>query len=393
MKLLIDSGAFAAWRLGEYIDLDKYIDYCNENSELIYKVVNLDVIPGSFGNPPTPQEVEQSASQSWHNLEHMESQGISPIPVFHQGENFGWLQRMVDEGYDYVGISPDNGKSVGQKRDWLDRVFTCITDEQGRPLIKTHGFAVTSIDLLYRYPFYSVDSATWIVLGAFGSTMVPKWDGDDFTYVKSPYVVNISNKSNTSLERGMHFLKYGDATREHISQFFNSLGYTLDDVANTFEARSFVCLRVLARVQEALRGVKFTKQVNDFFLDGYMIEREPIEDSDLNIYYALSCAAVYSDMLTIEKLDRRLFTYQILKDKPAEFLEFYENYGVFPDGKCYRRMLSAGDPGNEKVWLEELEYDAYADVGNRKRGRHSKTRDWSVNKHLAEVQNEQIGRG
>ena len=50
MDILLDSGAFSAWNLGECIDLDAYIGFVKANNGLIYRFINLDKIPGNFGN-------------------------------------------------------------------------------------------------------------------------------------------------------------------------------------------------------------------------------------------------------------------------------------------------------------------------------------------------------
>lgn len=164
VKLMLDSGAFSAWNSGAVIDLDEYISYCLANQEYLDTIVNLDVIPRAS----TVDEVEASAKQSYSNLKRMEEHGLSPIPVFHQGERWYWLERLIDEGYTYIGISPDNDRNTRQKRDWLDEVFEIVPSS-----IKTHAFGMTQVDLLHRFPFYSCDSMTWFISAANGGVMVP----------------------------------------------------------------------------------------------------------------------------------------------------------------------------------------------------------------------------
>ena len=86
--LMIDSGAFSAWRRGAKIDLDHYADFIREHIELIDYYVNLDVIPGEFGRIPDQSEVDASASASWDNFLYLRDRGLESIPVFHQGEDF-----------------------------------------------------------------------------------------------------------------------------------------------------------------------------------------------------------------------------------------------------------------------------------------------------------------
>jgi len=63
-NLIIDSGAFSVWTRGEEVDIDQYAHFCGEIKKLfplcnIY-VVNLDVLPGKFGQRPTQKQVEEA---------------------------------------------------------------------------------------------------------------------------------------------------------------------------------------------------------------------------------------------------------------------------------------------------------------------------------------------
>lgn len=166
-NLILDSGAFSVWTRNESIDIDAYAYFCERVKEEfplcnVY-IVNLDVLPGRFGRRPSDQERENSASSGWKNMEYLESKGLKVIPVFHQHEDFKWLD-MMRKHVDYIGISPANDVSMPEKLNWLNEVFGRIKDT-----IKTHGFAVTSDEQLVRYPFFSVDSSSWTSSSRFGS--------------------------------------------------------------------------------------------------------------------------------------------------------------------------------------------------------------------------------
>jgi hypothetical protein len=166
-NLIIDSGAFSVWTRNEFIDIDKYAEFCFEikkhfvNSTVSY--VNLDVLPGKFGKRPTQEQRQHSAEQGWKNMLYLEAKGLKVIPVFHQHEDFEWLDKLRNH-CDYIGISPANDVSMNEKLNWLNKVFSVIKDT-----IKTHGFAVTSYSQLSKYPFYSVDSSSWTAPARFGS--------------------------------------------------------------------------------------------------------------------------------------------------------------------------------------------------------------------------------
>lgn len=166
-NMIIDSGAFSVWSNGGTININEYITFCKTLKKILPKeinlfIVNLDVLPGKFGETPTSIEREASAKQGWANMLKLEKAGLKVIHVFHQHEPWEWLEKMRKHS-DYIGISPANDASMTEKHNWLNQVFTRIKDT-----IKTHGFAVTSHTQLYKYPFYSTDSSSWVAPARFG---------------------------------------------------------------------------------------------------------------------------------------------------------------------------------------------------------------------------------
>ena len=178
-KFMLDSGAFSAHSRGIDIDLQEYADFVVKHSDAFNTVVNLDVIPGKPGTGLNrdPKEAERAAEASWRNwvdlTAALKSTGIVPIPVYHLGENRKWLTRMMDEtGYIAIG-----GSRHGTSQDriaWLDSLMPALTDDQGYPSRKFHGLAATSLEIMSRYPFYSVDSTSWLQTGLRGAILIPR---------------------------------------------------------------------------------------------------------------------------------------------------------------------------------------------------------------------------
>lgn len=185
VKLLCDSGAFTSWNLAMkkksegdpnwknfLVDIHKYIAFVKEHEDVIWRAVNLDVIPGEQGREPGEEEINKAAQEGFDNLMIMKQHGINPIHVYHQGENLKWLDKMVVEGgCDYIGVSPCNDYSTERKRNWLDQVFTYVCNNY--PNLKTHGFGVTSAQLVKRYPWYSSDSSSYSLTAAMGAILTP----------------------------------------------------------------------------------------------------------------------------------------------------------------------------------------------------------------------------
>jgi len=140
---------FADWSFNKKPDvrkyLDEYIEFIHKYKNQLLGYVNLDII--------------YNAEESFENQQYMESNGLRPIPVFHYGEDFKWLEHYVNN-YDYIGIGGVAGGITLQQfvQSLGNRAFEYISHTN--PGIKVHGFAVTSISLMQRFSWYSVDSVS-----------------------------------------------------------------------------------------------------------------------------------------------------------------------------------------------------------------------------------------
>ena len=166
-SFILDSGAFSVWSRGGTVDIVDYIRFAKElqsrlDPRIELNVVNLDVLPGKFGEIPTQEQREQSAIQGWQNMLRLEAEGLKVIHVYHQHEGIEWLDK-IREHLPYIGISPANDCSMKQKLNFMDSCYSRIRDT-----VKTHGFAVTSSSQLYRYPLFSADSSSWTVAARYG---------------------------------------------------------------------------------------------------------------------------------------------------------------------------------------------------------------------------------
>lgn len=225
IKLILDSGAFSCWTKKEKIDIDEYIKFILKYDRYITYAVNLDVIPGSPGIKPTAQQIEESASKGYENYQYMVEKGVPKdklIHIFHQHENFKWLKRMVGE-MQYIGLSPANDLTTKEKFIWLDECMKYVCDKEGLPIIKFHGFAVTSITLITRYPWYSVDSTAWMMTASFGSFFIPRLVDGEWDYVKNPIKVDCSIKSMSN----NHYYHMTDIERKIVDNYVESYGFKM----------------------------------------------------------------------------------------------------------------------------------------------------------------------
>lgn len=159
---MLDSGAFTAWKLGKVIDLDEYIAFVKEHKHLLDGFIALDVIPGAPGRLPTKEEADTAYRQTLDNIEAMESVGLNPIPVYHQGEPIAVLDHYVEKGYELIALGATESRGKPELIDWLLPLF------QRHPGQKFHGLAMTQQRLIRWLPFWSVDSTTWLCFQKYG---------------------------------------------------------------------------------------------------------------------------------------------------------------------------------------------------------------------------------
>jgi hypothetical protein len=245
-NIIIDSGAFSAWKSGKEVDLDAYISYAKwalaegQKANKTVHIVNLDVIPGrvgesknlgKFSNMSNTLILDKAAKQGLQNLRYMKKAGLRPIHVFHQGEGWEWLDRMVQETT-YIGISPANDMSVISRKNWIRSVFDYL--HHNRIDVDTHGFAVWIPTIIREFPWTSCDAATWRLVAAWGGVYYPQGGGfTDPRYDLPPFTIGVSEKR---VGKGLGVLTPGKL------KMFERDGYTFEQL-QSWEERAKINIR------------------------------------------------------------------------------------------------------------------------------------------------------
>jgi hypothetical protein len=268
INLWLDSGAFSAWSQGITIDIDEYCDYIEKHKHLIAHYVNLDTIPGTKGQVRTGAMAEAGATSSFKNYEYMRKRGLNPIPVVHSGEPYKWVQRYLDAGADYIGLAPSiTTKGVDGAVMWLDPIFTKLCDKEGRPKVKTHGFAVASFDLMRRYPWYTCDATSWALTAAYGGIFFPIYRAGEPDYAEPPIKVTVSRYENRESMPNDHYDAMGPMVQARIRAYLkDETGLTIDEVASDYEARARAIVHFMLRFEAAIGEVRFKHQTGGGFL-------------------------------------------------------------------------------------------------------------------------------
>jgi hypothetical protein len=210
-KIFLDSGAFSAFMNKATVSLQNYIDYILENEQYIETYACLDDI----GSP----------EKTWENQREMERQGLSPLPVYHMGEPEEFFQRVLEYPHFAVGGIASSVKGSGSLQNHLDILFSRICTEKTDyyPSHKVHGFGIAIPQLIARYPFYSIDTSSWVAYGKYGIILVPRKVHGKLRFDVSPYTVTVSTRSK-AVGEAKHFQHLPKIEQDWIIEYCGNHG-------------------------------------------------------------------------------------------------------------------------------------------------------------------------
>lgn len=177
--LMVDSGAFTAYRQGKPVSLDEYIGFINHHPQAD-RFVELDHIPGSVGGERTAEETEEGAQKSYANYLYMLQRVNCPekiMAVYHEGENISHLERILltklPDGSYPRSVCVSYRKDKGDPTNKIGFVANCFKAIQrvGRQGVEVHVLGCGIPQILESQPLFSADYSTWILTGSNGSVM------------------------------------------------------------------------------------------------------------------------------------------------------------------------------------------------------------------------------
>jgi hypothetical protein len=282
-KIFLDSGAYS-WdhqmtKQGKTVTekdendyLNRYIEFIKKYEDRLYVYANLDFV----GDPEKTQRMQDK----------MEAAGLHPTPVFHytaaqgkyggvQEEHFKHLKRIV-ERYDYLALG--GGVSGGLfsykymtlfgKKAWK------IIKSVGRP-IKVHGFGLTSVPVMLRYDWYSVDSTNWIKSAAYGIVYMPRFHPKTheplYHEIPRRFAVSAVAKHKDTVASHYENEFQGDkASHKEIEDYFESIGIDMEKMEETAIERVLANFKYFNNFLEHREkyypnGIVDKKSTNKFF--------------------------------------------------------------------------------------------------------------------------------
>jgi hypothetical protein len=217
VKVFLDSGAFSAWSKGAEIDLPGYCRYIKDNSDII-RMEDDTVMASVLDSIGDDQG-------TYENQMRMETLGVRPLPCFHYGEDPRYLEYYV-ANYSYITLGGMVAQSTKNLLVWLDEMWEkYLTDGAGRPKTKVHAFGVTTPILMKRYPWFSVDSSSWVQVAANGSIL---YEGR---------AMAISDQSPNRKVENQHFLTFTPMQQEAIRRKLADQGYSYERLSTEYLSR------------------------------------------------------------------------------------------------------------------------------------------------------------
>ena len=242
MNIILDSGAFSAYTRKKEVNLKEYIEFIKLNKDKITHYISLDVIGDE--------------KATWENQRIMESEGLTPLPIFHRHDSMESLERCME--YDYFCIGGVAGEPSDLVRvPFFNKCFKRICGENGgKPTRKIHGLGMTSFPFMRKYPFYSVDSTTWIMNSACGLIFVPRLKNGVRDYTQKPIKLNVSENPRNG--KGEVLDTYPEPFKDYVYEYVKDMGY----VMHREKTDDPMCLKN-CYIQRAKLNVDFSILFND----------------------------------------------------------------------------------------------------------------------------------
>jgi len=213
-KVILDSGAYTAFRKGIVIDIDEYGEFIKKQSNVFVHAFNLDAIG--------------DGKKSYKNWKYLREKGIDTIPVYHLGTDEKWLQKYLKQS-DHVALGAIANLSSKKRILGLDMIWKkYLLDSNDMPHVKVHGLGLTAIPIMLRYPWYSVDSFTPVISAIWGGLLLPKYSHKlkRFDYLDLA-IYKISNQGNHKQGTMNSFLSQPEIYKKACIDLFKENGFEL----------------------------------------------------------------------------------------------------------------------------------------------------------------------
>lgn len=168
IDLLLDSGAFTAWKSNAPIKLDDYCQFLDGMTMKPWRYFALDVI----GEP----------DKTMANFEALRSRGYAPVPIYTRGAPADHLKHYFDNS-EIVGLG-GLAATFQDPRAYLKHIWSTVHAD------RVHILGITNVEWIKYFLPYSCDSSSWTAGGRYGTMRV---------YLGAGRMANVRRKDIKSL--------------------------------------------------------------------------------------------------------------------------------------------------------------------------------------------------
>jgi hypothetical protein len=159
-------------------------------------------------------------------LQRLYKLGCRAVPVYHGDASLDWVRRYIDDGHKLIGVGRCQATGSGtRKQRYFDTLFNLLIKHD----IAAHGFMLTDTDM-FRYPWYSVDSTSWLKAASFGSIYDYAVAGN-LPVLRAVYVSDVGRKN------AQPFKTYSPTQRKELRQKVEARGADLEKLQSSLAAR------------------------------------------------------------------------------------------------------------------------------------------------------------
>lgn len=155
-EVLIDSGGYQLQTGTAFVSLKAYalwLQFMLPKHPEVAGYMNLDIL-----NDPI---------KTLENQFYMESEGLSPIPIWHDSEDTGFLD-LYCEGYEWVSVGGLASKG-GTGKKYITRLLAWLAGRYPKTKFHMFGVGISGSEAYKQIRPYSCDFSTWSTAARFGN--------------------------------------------------------------------------------------------------------------------------------------------------------------------------------------------------------------------------------
>lgn len=281
-ELFLDSGAFTAFTKGAEIGVDDYAAYIRKTQNTWTTCSSLDAI--GRGDTDSPEQLA-SARESYRFFVQLKNRGAKVQPVYHVREPKKVLETYVKEGHDYIfigGMVPESTPWLMQRLD--DLWDSILINKDGTARVKIHGFGLTDSKLMFKYPWYSVDSSSWLMTGIFGACMF--YRPELISMKKNPFQkVIFSDSESSAAARKLNAPVYRnmpELAQREVDTWLEPFQVTAEQLGQHYSFRDVVNASVFQSLEELGTDHFFNEQPT---LTGWLLQQNYFDVPFTRIQY------------------------------------------------------------------------------------------------------------